>query len=96
VPEAHHSRFDVVLHRVGDPSPHRLIVEAAGPLEAAVEAFIRCVDDRIEVVDVDHLASVSDQRTITTTIASTQGERFRVRVTAERPGSLRATRDVIP
>jgi hypothetical protein len=92
VPEKHHSRFDVVLHRVGDSSRQRLVVEAAGPLGAAIEAFSRCVDDDIEVVDVHNLASVHGETSaITTTIASTRGERFRVRVTAKRSRSYKAT-----
>lgn len=92
MPEKRHSRFDVVLHRVGDSSRQRLVVEAAGPLGAAIEAFSRCVDDDIEVVDVHNLASVrGDTSAITTTIASTRGERFRVRVKAEHSRSSKAT-----
>ena len=76
--------FKVVMTPEGSRRRERLVVEAAGPMAAAVEAFLRYSGGLPEAVEVDPVAGVGGPTRLALRITSDSGARFRVRVEHER------------
>lgn len=77
-------RFTVLLTNTELGSRNRVVVEAEGPLAAAMEGYLAFSGTVPETVEVDPLTALDEgERAVAVTVVSTDGTRFRLRVSPE-------------
>ena len=65
-------------------SRNRIVVEADGPLAAAMQGYLAFSGSLPETVEVDPLTALDEgERPVAVTVVSTEGTRFRLRVSPE-------------
>jgi hypothetical protein len=77
-------RFTVLMTNSKSGWRDRIVVEADGPLAAAMQGYLAWSGSAPETVEVEHLTVLDDgERPVAVTVVSTEGQQFRLRVSPE-------------